>query len=86
MFHWTGVRPMPFVPGYEGKQNLIPEFHHHDDVGLENFMSVPGGPLMVHRYTGRRIAREVAAKIQPSGTEHTEEYDTFTPADQTNSW
>ena len=76
LFHWSGVRPMPFIPGYQGKQNLIPEFNDHADDGLPNFLSIPGGPLMVHRFTGRRAAVEVGKQISPSGPKQTPSYAT----------
>lgn len=85
LYHWTGIRPMPHIPGYTGKQNLIPEFNHHDADGVKNIMSIPGGPLMVHRFTGRRIASEVEKKITPSGTASIPEYSGLHLTTNTNS-
>ncbi len=67
VYHWAGVRPMPHIPGYKGKQNLVPEFHTHDAEGFPDLLSVPGGALMVHRKTGRRAAGIVARGLTPSG-------------------
>ncbi len=85
LFHWAGVRPMPHIPGYKGKQNLIPEFNDHAAAGLPNVLSVPGGPLMVHRQTGRRTAAEVRRMIAPSGAAGCPDYATRHFAEDTNS-
>lgn len=66
LFFWSGVRPMPHIPGYDGKQNLIPEFNTHEDAGFPNILSIPGGPLMVHRFTGQEAASVVKRSINPS--------------------
>lgn len=85
LFHWAGVRPMPFIPGYKGKQNLIPEFNDHGADGLAGMLSVPGGPLMVHRYTGRQITAKVAAKLQPSGARQPASFASVALEENTNS-
>ena len=85
LFHWSGVRPMPFIAGYKGKQNLIPEFNDHGTEGMANLLSVPGGPLMVHRYTGRQITAKVAEKIAPAGARHVASFDTVGLEENTNS-
>ena len=85
LFHWAGVRPMPFIPGYTGKQNLTPEFNDHGPEGLANILSVPGGPLMVHRHTGRQIASKVAARLNPSSAKTMASFATVALDENTNS-
>ena len=85
LFHWSGVRPMPHIAGYQGKQNLIPAFNDHGAHGLDNFMSIPGGPLMLHRFTGQRAAQEVAKRLRPSGQPQDPSYASRPFEEDTNS-
>jgi glycerol-3-phosphate dehydrogenase len=87
LFCWAGVRPNHYDPGYKysGKKNFLPEYRDHGTEGLPNLMSVPGVPLMLHRFVGRRIAREVARRITPSGPAQTVSYGTRRFEQDTNS-
>lgn len=65
LYSWAGARPMPHVPNYRGKQNLVPVFHDHETDGLPGVLSVPGGPLMLHRFTARTAAAKVSERLTP---------------------
>jgi glycerol-3-phosphate dehydrogenase len=62
---WTGIRPMPYRPEVKGKQNLIPELHDHGSEGMPGFLTLSGGPLMVHRITARSICDKVKKRLRP---------------------
>ena len=85
LYHWVGVRPMPHIPGYRGKQNLVPEFHTHDAEGFPDILSVPGGPLMLHRFTGQRMAKIASNNLDQRGSRTQPSYKTRRLRENTNS-
>jgi len=85
VYHIAGVRPMPYVEGYKGKQNLVPVYHRHDRDGYPDIVSVPGGALMMHRFTGREAARRATRGLRPGNQPQRPNYATRSLAVTPNS-
>lgn len=85
VYHWAGVRPMPHIPNYKGKQNLVPQFHTHEEGGFPDVLSVPGGALMMHRFTGRKAAEIATKGVAPSRDKQQADYRSRQPRTNTNS-
>ncbi|SHJ89724.1 Glycerol-3-phosphate dehydrogenase [Shimia gijangensis] len=85
LYSWAGVRPMPHIEGYTGKQNLLPEYNTHDSDGYPDVLSVPGGALMTHRFTGRKAAEIATKGLRPSRAPQTPDLRSRQPRENTNS-
>ena len=66
VYRWAGVRPGTIAKGSDFTFALT--LHDLAQNGLTNAIAVTGAPIMLHRIAGRRIARFVSRRLQPTGT------------------
>ncbi|MGH6953627.1 MAG: FAD-dependent oxidoreductase, partial [Alphaproteobacteria bacterium] len=66
LFSWAGVRPLTYDPEKSmGVRGYV--FHDLGRDGLDGMFAMTSSPLLSHRLAGRRLAREVARRLSPSG-------------------
>ena len=73
LYTWAGVRPLTYDPALP-KGARSREIHDHEKNGLPGVFSMTAGPVTTHRSAGQELCAKVAARVSPSGTPQTPDY------------